>query len=100
MLVDTLGLLLAVAVHSAAIEDRDGAKELFIRAAASFPSISLVWVDGGYSGQSIAWLQRWCDWALEIVKKLEGQIGFQVLPRRSRGGTDLCLAGTLATAQQ
>lgn len=73
---------MAVVVHSAAIQDRDGAKLLFIRAAAAFPSISLVWADGGYAGQLIAWLQRWCGWALEIVKKLEGQIGFQVLPRR------------------
>ena len=73
---------MAVVVHSAAIQDRDGAKLLFIRAAASFPSISLVWADGGYAGQLIAWLQRWCGWVLEIVKKLEGQIGFQVLPRR------------------
>lgn len=81
-MVDTLGLLLAVEVHSAAIQDRDGAKLLFIRAAASFPAISLVWADGGYAGQLIAWLQRWCGWVLEIVKKLEGQIGFQVLPRR------------------
>jgi putative transposase len=81
-LVDTLGLLLAVVVHSAAIQDRDGAKLLFIRAAASFPSISLVWADGGYAGQLIVWLERWCGWVLEVVKKLEGQIGFQVLPRR------------------
>lgn len=75
-------MLLAVAVHSAAVQDRDGAKLLFIRAATAFPSISLVWADGGYQGQLIAWLKRWCGWALEIVKKLEGQVGFQVLPRR------------------
>lgn len=69
-------------VHSAAIQDRDGAKLVFIRAAAAFPSIRLVWADGGYAGQLIAWLHRWCGWVLEIVKKLEGQVGFQVLPRR------------------
>ena len=69
-------------MHSAAIQDRDGAKLVFIRAAAAFPTITLVWADGGYAGQLIAWLQRWCGWVLEIVKKLEGQVGFQVLPRR------------------
>jgi len=31
-LVDTLGLLLAVVVHSAAIQDRDGAKLVFLKA--------------------------------------------------------------------
>jgi putative transposase len=77
-----LGLLLAVVVHSAAIQDREGAKLLFFKAATLFPSISLVWADGGYAGQLIEWLQKWCGWVLEIVRKLEGQIGFQVLPRR------------------
>jgi putative transposase len=77
-----LGLLLAVVVHSAAIQDRDGAKLLFLKAAVSFPTISLVWADGGYSGQLIEWLHLWCGWVLEIVHKLEGQIGFQILPRR------------------
>ena len=69
-------------MHSAAIQDREGAKLLFFKAATLFPSISLVWADGGYAGQLIEWLQKWCGWVLEIVRKLEGQIGFQVLPRR------------------
>lgn len=69
-------------MHSAAIQDRDGAKLLFFKAAMLFPSISLVWADGGYAGQLIEWLHRWCGWVLEIVHKLEGQTGFQVLRRR------------------
>jgi putative transposase len=73
---------LAVVVHSAAIQDRDGAKWLFIKAAASFPTISLVWADGGYAGKLIAWLDRWCGWVLEIVRKLEQQTGFQLLRKR------------------
>jgi putative transposase len=81
-LVDTLGLLLAVVVHSAAIQDRDGAKQVFFQAAASLPTISLVWADGGYAGKLIEWLRRWCGWVLEIVRKSEGQVGFQVLPKR------------------
>jgi putative transposase len=81
-LVDTLGLLLAVVVHSAAIQDRDGAKLLFLKAAVLFPTISLVWADGGYAGQLIEWLQQWCGWVLEIVRKLEQQVGFQVLRKR------------------
>jgi len=71
-----------VVVHSADIQDRDGAKLLFFKAATLFPTISLVWADGGYSGQLIEWLKRWCGWVLEIVHKLEGQVGFQLLPRR------------------
>lgn len=79
---DTLGLLLAVVVHPADIQDRDGAKLLFVKAAALFPTISLVWADGGYAGQLIEWVKQWCGWALEIVKKIEKQVGFQLLPKR------------------
>lgn len=81
-MVDTLGLLLTVVVHSAAIQDRDGAKLVFLKAAALCPTISLVWADGGYAGKLIEWLQQGCGWVLEIVRKLEGQVGFQVLPKR------------------
>lgn len=82
ILVDTMGLLLAVVVHSVAIQDRDGAKLVFLKAATSFPAITLVWADSDYAGTLIAWLATWCGWVLEIVRKLEGQVGFQVLPRR------------------
>jgi len=71
-----------VVVHSAAIQDRDGAKLLFFKAAALFPSISLVWADGGYAGKLITWLNRWCGWVLEIVHKLGEQTGFKVLRKR------------------
>jgi putative transposase len=81
-LVDSLGLLLTVVVHSAAIQDRDGAKLVFLRAATKFPTLSLVWADGGYAGKLVEWLRQACGWVLEIVRKLEGQVGFQVLPRR------------------
>ena len=69
-------------VHSAAIQDRDGAKLVFFKAAALFPTISLVWADGGYAGKLVDWLNRWCWWVLEIVRKLGDQVGFQVLPKR------------------
>lgn len=69
-------------VHSAAIQDRDGAKLLFFKAATLFPAISLVWADGGYAGKLIEWLYRWCGWVLEIVCKLGEQVGFQILRKR------------------
>jgi putative transposase len=81
-LVDTLGLLLAVVVHGANIQDRDGAKWLFVRAAVYFPTIRHVWADGGYAGQLIEWLRGWCGWTLEIVRKMGDIAGFQVLPKR------------------
>jgi putative transposase len=73
---------LAVVVHSAAIQDRDGAKLLFFKAAVSFPTISRVWADGGYAGKLVEWLNRWCGWVLEIVRKLAEQVGFEILRKR------------------
>lgn len=55
---------------------------MFLKAVVSFPTISLVWADGGYAGKLIEWVKAGCGWILEIVRKLEGQVGFQVLPKR------------------
>ncbi len=75
-------MLLAVVVHSAAIQDRDGAKLLFFKAATLFPTMKLVWADGGYAGRLVDGLMQWCGWVLEIVRKLGEQVGFQILPKR------------------
>lgn len=82
ILVDTLGLLLSVVVLPANIQDRDGAKWLFVRAAALLPSIAWVWADGAYAGQLIAWLKSWCGWTLEVVRKLKDEAGFHPLRKR------------------
>jgi putative transposase len=81
-LVDTLGLLLLVVVHSAGIQDRDGAKLVFAQAKERFPSLRLVWADGGYAGKLIGWLAALCGWVLEIVKRSDTAKGFVLLPRR------------------
>jgi putative transposase len=82
LLVDTLGLLLLIVVHAANLQDRDGAKLVFARARAKCPGVRLVWADGGYAGKLIAWLQQWCGWVLEIVKRSDGAKGWELLPRR------------------
>lgn len=46
-LVDTLGLPMRVVVHSAGIQDRDGAALVLERIKARFPWLQLVWADGG-----------------------------------------------------
>jgi putative transposase len=84
ILVDVLGLLLAVYVHPADTQDREGAKGLLTRAKAKgFPRLQLVWADGGYSGLLLAaWTLVMTGWLLTIVERAAGQVGFQVLPRR------------------
>jgi transposase len=48
-LVDTEGLPLRVVVHSAGIQDRDGAALVLDRIRGRFPWLELVWADGGYN---------------------------------------------------
>ena len=82
IVVDTLGLLLAVVVHSAAVQDRDGAKLVLEKAHGQFPRLALLWADGGYAGKLIDWVQEVCGWVLQIVKRNDDVRGFIVLPRR------------------
>lgn len=77
-----MGLVIGVVVHSAAIQDRDGAKLVFLNFFRSMPRMSLVWADGGYAGRLINWVWLACGWTLEIIKRSDNIKGFKVLPRR------------------
>jgi putative transposase len=80
--VDVLGLILGVVVHAADIQDRDGAKLVLRKIRGLFPRLKIIWADGGYAGQLVAWAARFGGWTLEIVKRLGGVTGFVVLPKR------------------
>lgn len=82
LIVDTLGLVLLVVVHSAALQDRDGAKLVLQRGKASWPRLQLVWADGGYAGKLVEWTWQVCGWVLQIVKRSDDAQGFVLLPRR------------------
>jgi putative transposase len=82
ILVDTIGLLLIVVVHTADIQDRDGAKLVLEQVKDVFPRLELIWADAGYSGKLIDWVSSVCGWMLEIVRRRDDIKGFQVLPRR------------------
>lgn len=82
ILVDTLGLLLAVVVHAADIQDRDGAKLVLKKVCHCLPRLQLIWADGGYAGQLVHWVGKHCGWLLQTVLRPVGVKGFVVLPRR------------------
>lgn len=82
MIVDTLGLIMAVVVHAANIQDRDGAKLVLRRIRKRYPRLKLIWADGGYAGKLIEWTKSLGGWVLEIVKRSDDVAGFTVLPRR------------------
>jgi putative transposase len=81
IIVDTLGLLLAVVVHAASVQDRDGVKLVGARIRGRFPRLKLIWADGAYEA-AVGWANQFAAWILELVRKPEGQRGFVVLPRR------------------
>ncbi len=78
---DTTGLLLVVLVTGAGVQDRHGARLLLWTLACCFARISMVWVDGGYSGGPVDYGAA-LGQVVQVVAKLAGQIGFTVLPRR------------------
>jgi transposase len=80
ILVDTLGLLVAVYVTAANTQDRDAARTLLEYAALT--GIGQVWADSGYHGEVIAWAAATLAVTIAIVERQPGVKGFQVLPRR------------------
>ena len=82
LLVDTLGLIWGLVVHSASVQDRDGAKLVLETVQGKLPRLKLVWADGGYAGQLIDWVKQACGWVLEIVKRSENAQGFELLKKR------------------
>jgi len=87
ILVDTLGLLIAVIVTSAAVSDIAGAMQLFERLGAaahrSYQSLRLVWADGGYRRKTLEqWVLTSGHFLMVILSRLAHQKGFVVLPRR------------------
>ena len=57
-----MGLLLAVVVHSAGIQDRAGARALLIRLFLHFEGLKTIFVDGSYSGSLINWALSMFGW--------------------------------------
>lgn len=80
--VDTAGLLLAVVVTMASIQDRDGGVRLLTLLRERFSTVTLVWVDGGYAGRLVIWAKKVLALTVEVVKRTDDLAGFKVLPRR------------------
>jgi putative transposase len=82
VLVDTLGLILAVEITPASVQDRDGAVPVIQSAALEHSEIRKIWADGVYNGQPIADLEKRTGIDIEIVKRTDDMSGFVVVPRR------------------
>jgi putative transposase len=81
VLVDTLGLIWALVVLPADVQDRDAAKTLLRKVRGRLPRLLVVWADGAYP--AIAdWVKSVCGWLLSTILRPVGVRGFVVLPKR------------------
>ena len=81
IIVDTMGLLLAVVVHPANVQDYHGSKLVLERLAGRFPRLKLIWADAAYAGKPVNWAYEIGGWIVEIVKRPRAS-EFRILPRR------------------
>lgn len=80
-----MGLLLAVVVTAASVQDRDGAKSLLAILQHKFSRPRLIWADQAYAGQLAPWveaLRRHRPIRLDIVKRSKGTKGIEVSPKQ------------------
>jgi putative transposase len=78
--VDTQGLLLAVVITAASVQDRDAARPLLWNLHRASRRIRLIWADGVYAGKLSAWAAA-MTMSLQIVPRRNPH-AFEVLPRR------------------
>ena len=74
--------MVGVVVHSAGVQDRDGAKMVIQKVRFNSPRLKKLWADGGYRGRLEQWVEQFAHCKLEIVKRADANKGFAVLPKR------------------
>jgi putative transposase len=87
LVVDTLGLLLAVVVTAASFSDPAGARLVLrrLRSLGTGKRLRRIWVDGIYQGKLLEWVSEHFRFVLEQVLRSDDQKqvkGFVVLPKR------------------
>jgi len=79
--VDTTGLLLAVVITAAGVQDRDGARPLLWNLRRARAKVLLVWADAGYATSKLATWAAALKMTVQVVAKRDRHV-FEVLPRR------------------
>ena len=84
IVVDTLGLLLAVVVTAADVDDARAAPDaLGLLPADRFPRLRLLWADQKYHNHALyGWVAEYGHYGLEVVRRPEGARGFVPVPKR------------------
>ena len=80
--VDTDGRLLMVNLTTADISDSAGAQMILDAIRKRWPWLKHLFADSAYDRGKLMDKAAFLDFVIEIVRKMEGQQGFEVLPRR------------------
>lgn len=83
--VDADGRLLMVNLTPADISDSAGAKAVLRALRAKWPWMKTMFADSAYDRAGLMDEAAMLEFTVEVVRKIEGQSGFQVLPRRWGG---------------
>lgn len=81
IIVDTLGLILAVVIQSASVQDRNGAFDVIQKLVENWKKVVKIFADGGYSGKLVDKVKEVFKINVEIIKRDELHT-FKVLPKR------------------
>ncbi len=81
IIVDTLGMVLAVVIQGASVQDRDGAMEVISKLTANWNNIVKIFADNGYRGALIEKVKTQFKIVFEVIKRTELHT-FKVLPKR------------------
>ena len=83
IVVDTLGIPMAVAVHEANLHDSKGEPKVIEKLEHKFPRLRKILADGGYQGSLGDWVAGKFGWVVEVVLHPDDcPSKFQVLPKR------------------
>ncbi len=73
---------MVIVVTAASFPDANSAALLGPKLQKQSSRLKKIWADGGYKTQFIEWFRTKCNVLVEIVKRREGAIGFEVQPKR------------------
>ncbi len=81
--VDTLGLILALVVHRADVQDQDRRRMLLDQMRQGFGRLKVIFADAAYARSGLPeWVKATFGWVLQTVLRPVGIRGFVVLPKR------------------
>ena len=83
LIVDTLGMIIAICVHAASVQDQDGAKSVLSKARSRVKKLLVVFGDSAYGRSGLpSWTKKTCGFMLQTILRPVATKGFVILPKR------------------